>query len=186
MPRADRVRIDDDGDTLVLTIPAKRRPWLVRLLILWLIAWVAGLFYTLFGVFTGSHDMGGPLYVIAWLAGWTLATVFAAVIIHWTLRGVEVITFAPDAITLVWHSPIWPRRIRCDMKDASALLVMDESNTVFHGKLPTRAWRERSAGTISFMLRGEMYGFGDTLDPEEATRVAKRIEARFPHLAARA
>src|SRR5215475_2959358 len=89
-------RIQELGDTLVVTFRARRSWGELLFLAFWLTFWTFGGIAALFGL--ARADWGGRVFLLFWLCGWALGEVFAASQIAWQLAGREVLTLTPNKL----------------------------------------------------------------------------------------
>lgn len=95
-PSSPGPRIEQQGDTLVVTFRA-RRSGLV-FLGLWLTFWT-------YGGLAAIHELGAPdrgtrMFFLFWLAGWAVGELLVAVLIAWKLAGRDVLTVTPNEVGL--------------------------------------------------------------------------------------
>jgi hypothetical protein len=89
-------RIQELGDTLVVTFRARRSWGELLFLGFWLTFWTFGGIAALFGL--ARADWGGRVFLLVWLCGWAFGEVLAATQIAWQLAGREVLTLTPNQL----------------------------------------------------------------------------------------
>lgn len=95
-PSSPGPRIEQQGDTLVVTFRA-RRSGLVFLGI-WFTFWTYGGLAALHELRVA--DRGTRVFFLFWLCGWAIGELLAAVLIAWQLAGRDVLTVTPTEIGL--------------------------------------------------------------------------------------
>ena len=89
-------RIQELGDTLVVTFRARRSWGELLFLAFWLTFWTLGGIAAFFGL--ARADWGGRVFLLFWLCGWAFGEVFAATQIAWQLAGRDVLTLTTNEL----------------------------------------------------------------------------------------
>jgi hypothetical protein len=200
VPPRPRVRIEDQGYELRITIPPRRDAATVAqwaFLTFWLCGWAVGetmvgwmALTALFGSFGGPEAIGQPpehphgpagfalLFMLFWLCGWTVGGLMA--INHWLhlMWGRELIVV--DGNTLAVTTFPLHRLRQYAAREVSALRVGT------HALQQTRQWnmpQRHTGGGIAFTYAGQEQSFGATLDPSEAENVISEIGRRYKWMA---
>jgi hypothetical protein len=95
-PPSSGPRIQELGDTLVVTFRARRSWGELLFLGFWLTFWTFGGIAALFAL--ARADWGGRLFLLFWLCGWAFGEAFAASQIGWQLVGREVLILTPNEL----------------------------------------------------------------------------------------
>jgi hypothetical protein len=177
LPRA-RATVLDEAGVLRISIPAKRRWFLILSLILWLSMWLyAGIAATGTQI---TREGEPPFFRLIWLVFWAAGSLFALYALLWMLAGREVVRVAGSEISL-------RREIlglgRSREFDAAAVRNFRSSVVPFNPWDPSSAlmfWG-LGGGTITFDYGPRTYRFGAGLDEAEAKSLAVMIGSRIPN-----
>lgn len=177
LPKA-RATVLDGAGILQISIPAKRRWFLILLLILWLSMWVYS------GVAAAgpqvTREGEPPFFRVIWLFFWGAGTLFALFTLLWMLAGREVIKVAGGEISL--RREIL-RLGRSREFDAAAVRNVRSSVVPFNPWDPSSAlmfWG-LGGGTIAFDYGPKTYRSGAGLDEAESKSIAEMIGSRIPN-----
>jgi hypothetical protein len=95
-PPSPGPRIQELGETLVVTF-RPRRPWGELLFLgFWLTFWTFGGIAALLSL--AGADWGGRVFLLFWLCGWAVGEAFAASWIAWKLAGREFLSLTPNQL----------------------------------------------------------------------------------------
>jgi hypothetical protein len=89
-------RIQELGDTLVVTFRPRRSWGELLFLSFWLAFWTFGGLAALYGL--AGAGPGGRVFLLLWLSGWAFGEVFVAVQIAWQLAGREFLTVTANQL----------------------------------------------------------------------------------------
>lgn len=175
LPKA-RATVLDEAGILRISIPAKRRWFLIFFLILWLSMWV----YAGVAAVGPQVAQGGepPFFRVLWLVFWAAGSLFALFALLWMLAGREVAKVAQSEISL-------RREIaglgRSREFDAGTIRNVRSSVVPFNPWDPSAAlmfWG-LGGGTIAFDYGPKTYRFGAGLDEAEANSLTEMIGRRI-------
>lgn len=99
-PEPPRFTVDDQGDVLAITIPAKRERFKLGLQIVFLLAWVAHVGAVLSMWLDGAVSM--ELWLVGWLCLWILIGVGVARWVLWQLTGRAVVAVSAVGIEITY------------------------------------------------------------------------------------
>ena len=172
-----RATVLDEAGVLRITIPAKRRWFLILFLILWLSMWLYA------GVAAAGPQVtreGEPhFFRVIWLVFWAAGSLFALFTLLWMLAGREVARVEGPEISL--------RREIFGLGRSREFEVAAVRN-VRSSVVPFNPWDPSSAlmfwglggGTIAFDYGPKTYRFGAGLDESESKSLAEMIGSRIP------
>jgi hypothetical protein len=95
-PPSPGPRIQELGDTLVVTFRPRRSWGELLFLGFWLTLWTFGGLAALYGL--AGAGWGGRLFLLLWLCGWAFGEAFVASQIAWQLAGREFLTVTPNQL----------------------------------------------------------------------------------------
>jgi hypothetical protein len=195
-PPSSGPRIQELGDTLVVTFRARRSWGELLFLGFWLTFWTFGGIAALYGL--ARADWGGRVFLLVWLCGWAVGEAFAASQIAWQLAGSDVLTLTPNELEARKQvGPFaWRQRLHVlSIDDVSAERVPTEEDekarTDYRLRIVTRdatllvgeGMGEYQAETLVLLIRERFhprrawrdddppgYGFAPAADASPATR----------------
>jgi hypothetical protein len=177
----------DPGDSLVITLPA-RRDWITIVFLgIWSLVWL-GVEVTVLSVVVGSLLRGGPglaaaeiaaaaPFAILWLSIWTFGGLFALYTWLWQVTGREVIEVSREGIKL---SRQVLGRGRAKTYLAEHIQDLRVSPSPFASLAAWRGGRQPWAmlGALAFDYGARTIRFADT-DEAEAKQILKEILRRY-------
>lgn len=182
-----RATTSESPDGLLITIPSKKNWFLILFLGFWLAGWLFGEVAALHQVIRGhsSHwataKENGPIslnvFLIGWLAAWTVGGGIAIITWLWNLVGVEKVLVGPSTLmTQREVLGVGPRR-EFELPSVSKLRVnMGFSNISFRmSPMPSV-----NGGMIAFDYGAKTFHFGMGLDEAEAAQIIARMRSRYP------
>lgn len=99
---------------VVVDLPSPRRPVTAAILCFWLVGWAFGLAFMLQQLQVHRPFGGDELFLLLWMAAWTLAGVSAFVYMLWLVAGRERVLLEPGSLVIrhgvwgVWWTRRWP------------------------------------------------------------------------------
>jgi hypothetical protein len=182
-PPKDRSTISDTAAGVLVATPARKSWFILLFMPVWLIGWAVG------GVSAASellstNAMAGEqqLFLIAWLALWTVFGLLALVLFLWTLIGIEAITVGSQSVTIRRYVlGLGPTR-EYDLSHIRRLRVASDSFNFFDPRMALRFWG-LGGGPIAFDYGSATIRFGGGVDEAEANRIVATIINRFPSIA---
>lgn len=191
-----RATITDSPEGLEIVVPAPRI-WLVIVFLgFWLVGWVTGEVFAARQLF-GPGPPAARLFLLVWLAGWTLGGGAALGACLWMLVGHERVRLRPDTLVIQREAfGLGPRkayaleRIR-DLR-AVELPPLSELRLPQGDHVPQPVTAETAGAAlrivgiggpgITFRYDGKPVRFGLALDPLEAHQVVSQLKGRhsFP------
>jgi len=96
-PFQGRAKIENDGLSLRVLIPARRSIFAIIFLGAWMVGWYFGEVSAIREIIAPSGSPSSA-FLVAWLVGWTIGGAFAALTLLWSLFGQEVLELQADAL----------------------------------------------------------------------------------------
>jgi hypothetical protein len=186
-PFPSRYTANDLGDSLVITLPA-RRDWVTIVFLgIWSLVWL-GVEVTVLSVVVGSLLRGGPglaaaeiaaaaPFAVLWLSIWTFGGLFALYTWLWQVTGREVIEVSREGIKLS-RQVLGRGRARTYL--AEHIQDLRVSPSPFASLAAWRGSRQPFAmlGALAFDYGARTIRFADT-DEAEAKMILKDIQKPF-------
>ncbi|MEK6256657.1 MAG: hypothetical protein N2C13_04985 [Chloroflexota bacterium] len=100
-PGIKRHSLDDIVEGIKITIPSRKRWWLIIIIFAWLGAWSIGGIATGFIVIlslSGGDLSGDILFMLFWLIGWAAGETFAIFVLFWQIAGKENLLVGRDSV----------------------------------------------------------------------------------------
>jgi hypothetical protein len=167
---------------LTIRIPPKRNPFLIGFLTIWLGGWFVGEIFAVFGLLAAAiKEPPEAAFLLVWLCGWTLGGAFALYLWLWLIKGCEVITVSPGALTIKRAIFDWGRAKHYDAKEIRHLRVAPFTLNPFDFQNSLTFWGY-GGGTLAFDYGFKTFRFGAGLDEAEARIILETIADRFPSL----
>jgi len=190
-PPSARHRIENNFASLRITIPSRRNWILVAFLSVWSAGWAFGeiaagsiLVTQLIALLTGKHllpgmtgamGVGANLFLLLWLAFWTVGGGVALYTLFWMLAGKEVIDVSGESLVI--------------RKMVLGFSRPKQYNTAYvdHLRLsPTAQYSYRAmgtmGGTLAFDYGAQTVYFAAGATEPEAQEIYAAIKDRFPNL----
>lgn len=193
-PAKPRYKIEEVREGLVITIPARRRWFLILFASFWLCAWAVGevfvgriVLYLLFGDHApgeqpeGVVSIGVVVFILAWLGCWTLGGLFAMYAWLWNIAGRQVVTVGVDGVRIENVVPMWRRGKEYRLADVTSLRIAPEQLTMWTFREGMRFWGI-GGGPLAFDYAAKTVRFGPALEEAEAKMVLAAIARRCPQI----
>ncbi|HEX9062206.1 MAG TPA: hypothetical protein VF941_18680 [Clostridia bacterium] len=181
-PNNGRAVIDDNGFETRITIPSKKRIFIVLFMCAWLGGWFMGessVISILFRAKTGGADA----FLLFWLCGWTLGGIFVIYNILWNIAGKEIITCTPDLLKIEnkvfgigiskEYLPLEVKSFRVDIEECWQSTFGTRNRSRFGGF---------RGGNIVFDYGMKTIRFARDVDEAEANHLIEIIQGRYSHL----
>jgi hypothetical protein len=173
----------EEADGLAIRIPARCNYLKLAFLSLWLCGWAFGMVMGTFGFFSGmTKNPASGSFMVIWLSAWTIGGGCALFTWLWQLKGCEIITVSPDALS-VRHDIFGCGRTKHydaseirDLRVAPFTYIPGDFRNGF-------AFWGFGGGTIAFDYGYKTFRFGAGIDEAEARIIVDAISARAPRLA---
>ena len=192
-PPEPRMRIDDTGDRMSISIPAPRggaTGFLRIFLTIWLAGWTTGGVFVgaaLVGTVSGENVWGIPspgggsdeglaAFLIVWLLMWACGEATVAWMLITVIWGSERVVVGPDRLA-IRNRPIGRQREYLlrevgDLRVQSSMGIWREWQRYWPGPIYQQ-------GTVAFDYGAKTFSFGRLLDEAEAKQLISVINERF-------
>ncbi|OYW74272.1 MAG: hypothetical protein B7Z37_18350 [Verrucomicrobia bacterium 12-59-8] len=177
-----RHTVSEQADGLVFRIPAKRNAFVVGFLTLWLCGWFVGEFTVPFALLHAVHkNPANAAFLLVWLCAWTVGGAFVIYIWLWQLKGSEVITVSPTALSIKREVLGFGRTKHYDVAEIHQLRVAPFTFNPFEFRSGMAMWG-LAGGALAFDYGFKTFRFGAGLDEAEARIILQTITSRVPRL----
>ena len=200
-PPKQRHSMQEEGTSLKFTIPSPKQYFMIFFLGFWLIFWTFGEFAALGIVFGGILQLvlknpvalqevgagglagllGGGIFMLVWLTGWTIGGGLALYTFLWQLAGKEIVEVSYEMIKIqnaIFGVGRTKEYSATDIKDFRISPIAAE-NDLF-GWTRTRSVWGRPGGLLAFDYGARTFRFGGGVDEAEAKQILEKIVTRFP------
>ena len=166
----------DEGDRTVWELPTPKIRWLLIGGVLWLAAWLTGLYGAVFALGLGHRGHGWlDLFLFAWLSLWVVSGAIVLILVLWGYFGRERITLGPEQLTI--ERLIFGRGKRTVLERADiSNFRFRPVRTDYFGANSKWSVLGIGAGKVSLTHRGRGYSFGLGLPDEEAQSLSDELE----------
>ena len=172
----------ETGDSLTIRIPSRRNILLVAFLTLWLCGWLAGEIAAPTTFLTGAQkDPGAVAFVVLWLCFWTAGGAAAIYVWLWQLKGCEVVTLSPAALSLKRELFGLGRTKHYDATEIHNLRVSPRTYNPFDFQSGLAMWGV-GGGVLAFDYGSKTYRFASGVEEAEARAILQKIGGRAPRL----
>ena len=174
VPYGGRATITEHFDKVEITIPAKKRIFIILFFCVWLCGWVFGETTAIGEV---SKDGLGNLFMVVWLTGWTVGGLFAMYSIWVMLAGKEFIEAGQGVIAIKNQALFFmPERVY-DLREVKNLRIEEpeEENFGFGRRNPPKL-DLTNVGTIRFDYGMKTIRFGNGIDEAEAKYIVDKLK----------
>jgi hypothetical protein len=202
-----RHHMQEEGASLKITIPSRKNYFIIFFLGFWLTFWAFGEIMALGIVFGGILQLlfntsgvlpeigagglagllGGGVFMLVWLSGWTVGGGFVFYTFLWQLTGKENIEISHDIIKIQNAIFRFGRTKEYAAKHIKDLRVSPAVVDNFHPFGWSRAsfvWG-RPNGLLAFDYGAKTFRFGGGIDEAEAKQILEKIAGRFPQFRTR-
>ena len=195
-PGNPRYSVERTPTGMIFSIPSKKNWFIILFLGFWLMGWAmgeitvlgmlgAGVFEFMHGGIDGFFEKGagafGGLFLLVWLAGWTVGGAFAIYIWLWQLSGVEQITISGDSLRIEKKIPLWGRGKNYHIHSVSSLRVASRAASMW-SKSSGMEFRGISGGLLAFDYGAKTVNFGMGIDEAEAKMILKELGELNPRI----
>jgi hypothetical protein len=181
-PPGPRHTASEHADGLSVCIPAKRNILILAFLTFWLCGWAFGEVAAATALFpTAQKEPAGAAFLLFWLGGWTLGGAFCIYIWLWQIKGREVVTISPTALTIRNEVLGCGRSRHYDVCEIRNLRVASLTYNPFDFRSGLAFWGI-GGGLIAFDYGFKTYRFGGGIDEAEARIILQSIVSRVPSL----
>ncbi len=169
---------------LVFVIPS-HRSWLFTLLIgFFLVLWTCGEYAALHIVVTGLLDLRHPLvtiFMLLWLAGWTIGGVALIYSWLWNVGGREIVTITQDYLRIGTRIPGFCRTKEFPLSDIRSLRLSPKptSSQQYDNRL-----LGTEGGALLFDYGPDTVQFGMGLGGADAKQMLEAISKQYPRIMA--
>jgi hypothetical protein len=195
-PPKSRYRFRNESNSFVISIPSKKNWFMILFLGFWLIAWCVGEFTALATIFGGAvlgiaGGLGpsvkgtglaaGGVFLVAWLGAWTVGGAFAIYIWLWQLKGVEEISFSPQALAIANKVPGWTREKSYRMENVKALRLAPYHFSPMDPSRGMEFWGI-TGGLLAFDYGSSTVRCGKGIEEAEAKEILGVLRQRLPSI----
>lgn len=168
----NRITIRETLDGLGIYNPARRNAFAILFMMLWLTGWAFGARFALSEILRGSSIVSS-LFLLVWMAFWTVAGLGALVVLLWNLFGSERL-FITDGM-LVHSRGFGPFRRK-------RIYPVGQVNSFRVDTRGNPATNAVPLGSVSYQAGGGVrsFGVGMTREEAEASLAAIRRALPFP------
>lgn len=182
-PPGPRHKAIEKPERVVIRIPSKRNIFIFGFLSLWLCGWLIGEITVLFQFSSIlKKDPSAAVFLIAWICGWTLGGAVAIYIWLWQLKGREIITVSPMALTIKRDVLGFGRARNFDVSEIRKLRTEQLVWSPFDFRSGL-GFCGIGGGTIAFDYGFQTVRFGAGIAKPEAEMIVKMISNRLAKLA---
>jgi len=177
-PAGPRATTAEGPSGLEISIPARRNPFAIAFLPIWLVGWAFGEIAVIRSLlFPGSGNEAPILFLLFWLTGWTLGGLLAIVIVLWSLSGRECLILMPDALIIRYEVLQLGHSRAFDLTQVRHLRVSPVAFNPFDFKSGLRFWGI-GGGLIAFDYGSSTVHAGGGVDESEANEIVAALKRR--------
>lgn len=99
-PANGRATIGQSFNSLNISIPSKKKWFVILFMMVWMIGWFFGEIFAITKIFGSDTPLFANAFLLVWLTGWTLGGLFALYTISWLLFGQELISAENGLLTI--------------------------------------------------------------------------------------
>lgn len=178
---APRARFEADAHGPRIIIPALRAWPVIIFLSLWICAWAAVEVHVLRTLLRFSGFLPAQLFLLVWLAGWTVGGVLPLVVIAYMFAGREVISIAHGALVTRWELlGIGIGRSKAFQLHEISRLRAESADEDVHLRRAAPGRVVPRLRSVAFDYRGATHRFGIAVGEEEANRIVTELGRYLP------
>ncbi|HEY3898815.1 MAG TPA: hypothetical protein VGM54_09395 [Chthoniobacter sp.] len=169
-------------DGVAICIPARRNIFILAFLTLWLCGWLMGeITAPIAFVKSAEKNPAAAGFLLIWISAWTLGGGFALLIWLWQVKGREIVTISPSALSIgrqiFGYGPVK----HYDLSEIRDLRLAPFVYNPFDFRAGMAFWGF-GGGLIAFDYGYKTFRFGAGIDEAEARIILQTITARNPRL----
>ena len=184
-----RATIVDSPGHVTIVMPSRKNWFAILFLAFWMCGWLIGEVSVLRELLRARSKLGanqpapaqlsgvgGSLFLLAWLGGWTIGGCVAAYIVLWDAVGKEIVVLSGDALTIKRDILGFGR-----VRDFDLASVKNLRCDPVRGALASQAyspWPGYMSGVVAFDYGAKTYRFGGGIDEPEARDILELLESR--------
>jgi len=181
-PPGPRHTFTEQVGGLVFRIPSRRNVFVIGFLTLWLCGWFVGEITAPVALFANlNKNPAAAAFMLFWLCGWTVGGAFAIYTWLWQVRGCEVITVSPTALSIKREVFGFGRAKHYDVAEIRELRVSPLIISPSEARSGMSLWG-LSGGALAFDYGSRTFRFGAGIDEAEARTILETITSRLPRL----
>ncbi|MBT3424304.1 MAG: hypothetical protein HN431_15995 [Bacteroidetes bacterium] len=173
-----RSKVESFGNTLKITIPSKKKWFIILFLGAWLGGWFFGEKSAIEGI-TDSDNILADGFLLFWLAGWTVGGSLAILAILWLLFGSEIILLERGIIKIskgLFNTPLLSKSYEVNHIKNFRIISPVEPNADFFGiKRNMVDYLGYKGGILSFDYGMKTIKFGIAIDEAEAQYLVEKL-----------
>lgn len=166
LPYQGRAIIEDNFDSVRITIPSKRNYFITLFMCVWLFGWFFGE-TTAIRTVLDSTNRGADMFMIVWLAAWTMGGLFALKTIYWQLMGKECIEIGKGVLIMKRQGDPLSKTTFYDLNSCESFRVQNDQINSGFGSYNTLRSLNGRIGTIAFDYGMKTIRFGESIDEAE-------------------
>ncbi len=173
-PTRGRAHIESQGNELRVSIPTRKRVFIILLLSAWIAAWAVGLVQVASAI-SGDAAGGVKLFFAVWLAIWAMGGLVGILILLWTLFGSEQVTVCSQFVRTEKLLLGMRLRSKYGIQDISNLRVTPQPAEASVFAFPGQVYG-LTGGTIAFDYGMKTVKLGIALERAEARHIIDEIK----------
>lgn len=177
-PIDSRLTITDTLQGLRIVMPCRRSWFVIFFLACWILGWAVGEVMVSRQFLNGDAPSEGELFMLAWLAVWTVGGVVAVYAWLWQVMGKEVVTVRGQTFTVRRDIGGFGFDKEYDLVQMRDLRVGPVGMNPLDFSSSLQLWGV-GGGMIAFDYGARTYRFGAGLDEAETKQVVTAITQRF-------
>jgi hypothetical protein len=179
-PPGPRHAVTEEADGLAIRIPAKRNLFIIGFLSLWLCVWAVAEVLASIAFFTAAEMVpGASAFLLFWLCGWTVGGAFAIFVWLWQVKGCEVVTVSPTALSIRREVLGYGVTKNYDVAEVRGLRIAPLTFNPFDFRSGLAFWGI-GGGMLAFDYGFKTYRFGGGVDEAEVRIIHQTIISRLP------
>ena len=178
LPYTGRATIDDNFNTVDISIPSRKNWFIIIFLSFWMCIWLVIIIALPFTFFTAASKTPIPFaFMSLWLCGWAVGGFFAFRTWLWNIIGKEIITISQGVMTIDRKGVIFYKAKSYDLNEARNFRAQEDPVTSImpYGMSPYRTWRMGNTGTIKFDYGMKTVKFGEGVDEAEGSYLLQKL-----------
>jgi len=166
LPYQGRAIIEDNFDSVRITIPSKRNYFITLFMCVWLCGWFFGE-TTAIRTVLNSTNRGADMFMIVWLTGWTLGGIFVLKTIYWQFLGKECIEIGKGVLIMKRQGDPLSKTTFYDLNSCESFRIQDDQINTGFGRYNWSFNGRNTIGTIAFDYGMKTIRFGENIDEAE-------------------
>jgi hypothetical protein len=175
-PTNGRATINQDFNSLSISIPSKKNWFIIIFMTAWMGGWVMGETFAIGAIFNSDTPIFANAFLLFWLVGWTVGGAFVLYTISWQLVGREIINLERGLLKIEKSVKGIGRKKVYDINSIQNIDINPTQDLGMWGGNYNRNLFGMKGGKIKFDYGMKTIKFANDIDEAEARMVIEKLK----------